>query len=168
MANKNPIFRTAYNYEREEHKGKTPTGLPEVETWEYKINEYGQKKLVVTGKTNVYEKIQAALEETKIETVLKRATAGDTSMLHPDGVYMDVTQLPNNLIEARQAMQNLENVWGNLPNEIKEKYHFDVEEFIGASGSDSWLRDMGLIGETKQDKIVEETKVETGEVKQDE
>ena len=44
-------------------------------------------------------------------------------------------------------MQNLENLWETIPQEIKNKYNNNLEEFIGASGSDGWLRDMGLIKE---------------------
>lgn len=137
-------FRTAYS-PKERHY--TEPGRQMQDEYNYKVDKYGRKILVKTGETNLYEKIQASLEETKIENIIARVTSGDTSMLRPDGVYADLTDMPNNLIEARQAMQNLENLWGTLDNEIKRKYHFDVEEFIGASGTDGWLRDMGLLKE---------------------
>lgn len=167
MATTKPLFKSAYQHNHE--KGLSPVGLPEKETWEYKVNEYGQRKLVVTGKTNVYDMIQAALEETKIENVLKRAAAGDDSMLNAVGeVYADISEMPRNLIEARQQMQNLENLWGSVPNEIKAKYNFNVEEFIGASGSDGWLRDMGLLEKVESSSIVAPEVKEVGEVTADE
>lgn len=132
------------------------------DVYEYKIDKFGRKKLEKTGETNLYAKIQESLEETKIENILKRAAIGDMTVFRPDGIYADLTEMPSNLIEARQAMQNLENLWRDLDNEIKRKYHFDVEEFIGASGSDSWLRDMGLLQEKTPETPAEAPKVEEG------
>lgn len=151
MATTKQAFKTAYTgRERQITEG----GRPEANEYGYTIDKFGRKVLVKTGETNLYAKIQESLEETKIENILARVTTGDTSMLRPDGIYADLTELPNNLIEARQAMQNLENVWNGLDNEIKKKYNFDVEEFIGASGTESWLRDMGLL-EEKQTEVRE-------------
>lgn len=159
MANK-MLFKTPYG-ERERHYISSGTGGIE-KTYGYKVDNFGRKILVENGERNLYEEIQMSLEETKIENVLSRALAGDTSGLRANGTYVDCTQIPNNLIEARQAMQNLENVWNGLSSEIKNKYHNDVEEFVGASGSDSWLRDMGLLESTpikEMNEGKEETKV---------
>lgn len=152
-------FRTAYSGQV---VSNAPTGRPMQDVYEYKIDKYGRKKLEKTGETNLYAKIQESLEETKIENILKRAAIGDMSNFRPDGIYADLTEMPSNLIEARQAMQNLENVWKDLDNEIKRKYHFDVEEFIGASGSDGWLRDMGLLQDPTPETPKETPKVEEG------
>lgn len=142
------IFKTAYG-ERERHFIPTGDGIEEI--WEYEINKYGQKVLVKTGEYSLYDQIQESLEETKIENILKRVAAGDTSVMRPDGIYADISETPKNLIEARQQMQKLENLWNGLDTEIKKKYNFDVEKFIGASGSESWLKDMGLLPVTENE-----------------
>lgn len=162
MASKT-LFKTPYG-ERERHHA--PTGSPMMDEYGYEIDKFGRKILIKTGESNLYEKIQASLEETKIENIIARVTTGDTSMLRPDGIYTDLSEIPNNLIEARQAMQNLENIWNGLDNEIKRKYNFNVDEFIGASGSDSWLRDMGLLKEKeapKEEAPKKESKQEVAE-----
>lgn len=158
------VFRTAYS---EQIRKEAPTGRPMQNEYGYEVDNFGRKILVKTGETNLYARIQESLEETKIENIIARVTTGDTSMLRPDGIYADLSEIPNNLIEARQQMQKLENVWGDLPREIKEKYNFNVEEFIGAAGSDGWLRDMGLLEKKEEDptptpeiKEKEETKDE--------
>lgn len=158
------VFRTAYS---EQIRKEAPTGGPMQNEYGYEVDNFGRKVLVKTGETNLYARIQESLEETKIENIIARVTTGDTSMLRPDGIYADLSEIPNNLIEARQQMQKLENVWGDLPREIKEKYNFNVEEFIGAAGSDGWLRDMGLLEKkeeaptpTPEIKAKEETKDE--------
>ena len=149
------IFKTPYG-EREPYYTEPGNGV--LETYAYEIDKFGRKVLVKTGEENLYEKIQESLEETKIENILKRASIGDMSNLRPDGIYADLTEMPNNMIEARQAIQKMENVWADLPNEIKAKYNYDVGEFVAASGSEKWLRDLGLLKETNEETITEETK----------
>lgn len=156
-------FRTAYSGQI---RKPTAVGQQTANIYEYIIDNYGRKILQKTGETNVYEKIQENLEETKIENILARASMGDNSVFRPEGIYADTTEMPSNLIEARQAMQNLENTWNGLPNDIKRKYNFNVEEFIGASGSQTWLEDMGLITkEVPHETPAVEPKAETKEVK---
>lgn len=149
-------FKTAYS-ERERYY--TPTGDGIEEIYGYEINKYGQKVLVKQGEYSLYDKIQESLEETKIENILQRVAMGDTSVMRPDGIYADLTNIPTNMIEARQMQQKLENLWNGLDNEIKKKYDYDVDKFIGASGSESWLQDMGLI-KKEAEKVAEVIKEE--------
>ena len=137
-------FKTAYSgHERV----VAPTGSRYQNEYGYEIDKYGRKVLVKTGETDLYAKIQESLEETKIENVIARCIAGDTSVLRPDGIYADLTQQPSNLLEAQQMIQQLENVWNGLSKEIKEKYNWDVSQFIAASDTEEWARDMGLLKE---------------------
>ena len=135
-------FKTAYG---EHPTSSEATGKPTIETWGYEINDIGQKELVITGETNVYDKIQEALEETKIENVINRVIAGDVTVMRANGQYIDTTQIPNNMIEVRKTMQNLENTWQGLPQEMRNKYNNSVDAFIAAAGTNDWLTDMGVI-----------------------
>ena len=144
-----PIFKTAYG-EREHYFIPTGNGIEPV--YGYEINKYGQKELVQIGETNLYEKIQESLEETKIENILKRVVAGDTTILRPDGIYADISEAPKNLIEARQQIQKLENLWKDLPIDTKREYGMSIENFVNESGSEKWLKSMGLL---KEDQIAE-------------
>ena len=157
-------FISAYS---EKKSFETPAGREERETYGYKVNKAGVKELVVTGMENVYDKIQEYLEETKIENVLARVIAGDTSMLRPDGIYSDVSKMPKNLIEAYQQITELENLWNSLPVETRNAYNNNVEEFVADAGSDNWLKSMGLTGvnvETVNTKMEQETAQAYGEV----
>ena len=128
------------------------------DTYGYEINKYGQKELVKTGETDLYALIQESLEETKIENILKRVAMGDETVMRPDGIYADLTDTPKNLIEARQQMQQLENLWNGLPIDTKRKYNMSVEDFIAKSGTEGWLIDMGLL--TKANPTPAPTKTE--------
>lgn len=142
MAEKKIPFRTAWG------EGLTVFTNPgeQIEAeYGYEINAKGQKQLVKTGEKNTWEEIQSYLENTKIENVLKRVAVGDMSDFRPQGIYQDVSEIPNNLVEARREMQKLENMWAKLPKETKEKYENSVERFIAEAGKESWMIDMGFI-----------------------
>ena len=141
MANKER-FKTAYG---DRETVYVPSGSRYQNIYGYEINKFGQKELVKTGETDLYALIQESLEETKIENILKRVAMGDNTVMRPDGIYADLTEAPSNLIEARQQMQKLENIWNGLPIDTKRKYNMSVEDFIAKSGSESWLIDMGLL-----------------------
>lgn len=151
------IFRTAYTGRE---RNTTETGRPMADLYEHQIDNKGVKLLVKVGETNLYEKIQSHIEETNISNIIARVTQGDTSMLRANGVYADLTALPKNMLEARQAMQMMENVWKSLDNEIKKKYNFSVDEFIAASNTKEWLVDMGYIKEDAKPEIKIEAKTE--------
>lgn len=136
--------------------------------YEYVINSKGQKVLEQTGTKNTWESIQADQEECQIENILARVAVGDYTDFRPDGIYEDITGMPNNLVDAMQAMQQLENYWNKLDNKIKRKYNFDVKEFIADSGSKAWAENMGLINATADEEtptaeaLKPETKPEVG------
>lgn len=154
MANKER-FKTAYG---ERETSYITSGSRYQDTYGYEINKYGIKELVKTGETDLYALIQESLEETKIENILKRVAMGDDTVIRPDGIYADTTEAPKNLIEARQQIQHLENVWNGLPIDTKRKYNMSVEDFIAKSGTEGWLVDMGLL--TKADPATAQTKTE--------
>lgn len=159
MATKIP-FRTPYG---EPVRVTCPSGTGKRPIYEYEIDAKGRKKLAVTGEQNIYEEIQAEAESVKIENILAKVAIGDMSNFRPDGIYQDTTQIPNNLIEARQEMQKIENLWRNLPSDIKAKYNWDVNQYMAHAGEEAWLIDSGFIQPTEQEPTVtsEDLKVET-------
>lgn len=135
------LFKTPYE-KHERHY--ISSGNPIIEEYEHKKNKYGQKTLEKTGEKNLYQMIQEAYEDTKIENVLARVTAGDTSMLKPDGIYGDMSIMPRNMVEAQQIMQDLQNTWNKLPLDVRASYNHDVGQFVADSGSEKWEMAMGL------------------------
>lgn len=139
------MFITAYSEERRSKK-YTPAGTETEPTYSYEVDKKGLKVLKKTGTKNVYEAIQEYLEDTKIENVIQRVVAGDTSVLRPDAIYQDITNIPTNMIEAMNQIKNLENTYNELSNELKNKYP-TIEDFVQASGTENWMKDMGYISE---------------------
>lgn len=164
MSKMNESLKTTFKTPYGVHERKrVPTGNGMENTYGYERNAYGRKILVKTGERNQYEEIQASLEETKIENILARAAAGDNSVFRPNGIYSDTSIMPHNMIEAMQQIQDLENMWGGLPTDIRRKYNFSVDDFIARSGSEEWLKDMGLEGAkiTKAETMPAPDKIDT-------
>lgn len=159
MANKVKFF-TAYGDRREIF---TEPGNPIEDIYGWVIDKYGQKNLEIIGQSNIYDKIQESLEETKIENILQRVVAGDNTVLRPDGIYADLTDSPKNLLEARQQMQKLENLWNKLDPDTKREYDFSVDKFIAASGTEKWLIDMGLIDKPNKPEEIKITETKGAE-----
>ena len=122
-----------------------PTGEKEQDTFEMQIDQNGHKSIKKSGKTNIYEKIQAAYEETKIENIIARALGGDSSgLMAHEGQYLDITNAPQTLAEAQQSIQAIKNVFDKLPLNIREKYGMSVEKYIADFGSENWMNIMGI------------------------
>lgn len=146
--------KTAFQTPYGEHvKTQSPAGEEIEKTYSYVINSKGAKELQPTGTRNTREEIQADLEETKIENILARVAIGDMTDFRPDGIYADATQMPNNMIDAMNAMNDLANTWRKVPQEIKAKYNNDLNQFIAASGTEAWCIDMGITQPKKPEEM---------------
>ena len=72
-----------------------------VPTYGKEIDKDGKVHIVETGKTNLYEKIQASKDDTLIYNILDRFAAGDVSVLQRhQGVYADLTDIRDNFNHA--------------------------------------------------------------------
>lgn len=160
MATKKIPFKTIQD---EHERIYTPSGEKLEEVWTMKINDEGKEEFYISGKTNIYEKIQAFAEDVKIENIIAKVTAtGDNSILEKVKYeYADTTELPTNLFEAQQKIKDAEEIFNQLPTNIKESYGNNFNMYLKDFGSETWAEKMGLT-EPKTEPIKENT--EKGEV----
>ncbi len=119
-----------------------------VPTFSLQINKAnGKKELVESGKTNLYEKIQASKDATLIYNIIDRYNAGDESVLNKAvGSYGNFTQMPSTLVEAQQKLIDAERTFEQLPITIREKYNNSYTEFLadittgGENKIEKWLK----------------------------
>lgn len=122
-----------------------PSGEKEEATFEMQIDEKGHKSIKKNGMTNIYEKIQASYEDTKIENIIARAMGGDSSgLMAHEGQYLDITNAPQTLAEAQQSIQAIKNTFDKLPISVREKYNMSIEKYIADFGSENWMEIMGI------------------------
>lgn len=110
----------------------SPTGDEWVTTYVIDVNpETGAEYLKESGRENLYERIQESLEATKIENIIRRFEEGDPNALgHANGLYADISEMPNNLIDAHKKIQKVQAEFGKLPADIKELFGNNPTQFM--------------------------------------
>lgn len=91
----------------------------------------GKESLAITGETDIYSRIQASLEDTKIYNILKRYTNGDIEALsRTQGQFFDATRLPSSLAEAQHHLMNVSKQFDSLPDSVKKQFNYSVTEYV--------------------------------------
>lgn len=153
-------FRTAYSGAA---TIATATGNGREDVYQYQMVN-GKKTLVKTGDTNVYNLIQESLEETLVENILQRATAGDEGALERyASMYFDATQLPNSIAEAQQQIVAIKEQFYDLPVEKRAMFSHNPDTYVHEYGTETWATKMGYIVSRETPKPITETKEEKHE-----
>lgn len=116
----------------------------------------GTPYLEESGTKNNVEIIRSNKDVCDYEKIIKRYTqTGDVSLLQrSSGVYADMSEFPNSLIEAYDVIERAKGIFYGLPVETKEFYGNSFSRFLADFGSENWLKAFGL-----------DTTVESGEIK---
>lgn len=122
-----------------------PVGDIYAPVYQIELDANGSKIVVEAGQTNLYDKIQSHLEQSKVENVVRRLSVGDTSMLRPEGVYADVTDLPNDLAGMQNLILRIKSEFDQLPLDVRKAYDFSAEKYVADYGSDEWRKVMGIV-----------------------
>lgn len=115
-------------------------------TYHIECNQDGVKLLKNDGQTNVYERIQASLEETKIENIVAKAMAtGQMDKLAAqEDRYLDVSCMPTSLTDALNKINYINQQFDAMPMAVREAYEFNPERFLADYGSEHWAEIVGL------------------------
>ena len=99
----------------------------------YEIDaETGEKVVAVVGHTNVYAQKQEAVKDTYIYNMIDRINrTGDFSLLGENlGGFIDVTNMPKNLMEAENVRVKARQIFDSLPMEKRSDYGNDFNLFL--------------------------------------
>lgn len=89
-------------------------------------------KLVKVGETDQYAFIQSFADSCDIARIVERAASGDLAVLQRvQGVYTDVSALPETMTELMNLGIIGKDAWDKLSPEVKEKFA-DEEDFKNA------------------------------------
>lgn len=149
MATKKIPFRTMLD---DPIETVTPSGEREEDVWALRINEAGEEEFYISGRTNIWEKIQAFEPECNIDNILtKMAATGDANILmQRKAEYMDITEMPNNIMDAHRMITDAERKFNELPLNIRKEYDFNFSKYLKDVGSENWMKTMGF---TKDETI---------------
>lgn len=113
----------------------SPVGCKTKVEYQLEIEPDGNRKLVEAGVTDMYAVIQSHKDACLVENIVKRAAAGDTTALaKAQGVYMDTTLLPTDLITANEAVKRAEAIYKGLPSDVRAEIG-GFNEFVQQFGS---------------------------------
>ena len=116
----------------------------------------GVLELVETGEHDLYADIQSHKDSCDLQLIINRYFNGDPAALsRVQGVYMDVSEMPDNIHQAMQLMDNARRDFDTLPVDIKAKFGNDPNQFLAMLGTEQWFENMQV---QKQETVQDESK----------
>lgn len=148
-------FRSVSNFRETTATWPTEAGEKVRRTYLWERNEKGEKILKLDQTIDQQAEIDSYLEETKIENIIRRASIDPdiASRIAPDigGGIQDFTETPHTLAEIQNIMIRAEQIWDEVPKEIKLKFDNDVDKFIASFGTIEWAKNLGIYKEKQAD-----------------
>lgn len=162
-------YRSVSNFRETATAKPTEAGENVRRTYLWERNEKGEKVLRLDQTIDQQAEIDSYLEETKIENIIRRASIDPNiaARIAPDigGGIQDFTEAPQNLAELQNIMMQAEQIWDEVPKDIKLKFDNDVDKFISSFGTVEWAKNLGIYQEKKAETKAAKTE-ETTEAKQ--
>lgn len=153
-------YRSVSNFRETATAKATEAGENIRRTYLWEFNKKGEKVLRLDQTIDQQAEIDSYLEETKLENIIRRASIDPdlAARLMPDmgGGLQDATEMPENLMELQNIMLRAEQIWDEIPKEIKLKFDNDVDKFVASYGTVDWAKNLGIY----QEKEPEEPKRE--------
>ena len=153
-------YRSVSNFRETATAKPTEAGETVRRTYLWERNEKGEKVLTLDQVIDQQAEIDSYLEETKLENIIRRASIDPdlAARLVPNmgGGLQDATEMPENLMELQNIMLRAEQIWDEIPKEIKLKFDNDVDKFVASFGTIDWAKNLGIY----QEKQSEEPKKE--------
>lgn len=154
-------YRSVSNFRETTTAKPTEAGESVRRTYLWERNEKGEKVLRLDQTIDQQAEIDSYLEETKLENIIRRASIDPdiAARIKPDigGGIQDYTEAPQTLAELQNIMLRAEQIWEDVPKEIKLKFDNDVDKFIASFGTVDWAKNLGIYSEPEEPK-----KEETG------
>lgn len=146
-------YRSVSNWRQTAKTKPTEAGESVRRTYLWERNEKGEKVLRLDQTIDQQAEIDSYLEETKLENIIRRASIDPdiAARIKPDigGGIQDFTEAPQNLAELQNIMMRAEQIWDEVPKDIKLKFDNDVDKFIASFGSVEWAKNLGIYKEKK-------------------
>ena len=129
-------YRSVSNFRETATAKPTEAGESIRRTYLWELNEKGEKVLTLDQVIDQQAEIDSYLEETKLENIIRRASIDPdlAARLVPDmgNGLQDATQMPENLMELQNIMLRAEQIWTEIPKEIKLKFDNDIDKFVAS------------------------------------
>ena len=149
-------YRSVSNFRETATAKATEAGETVRRTYLWERNEKGEKVLKLDQTIDQQAEIDSYLEETKLENIIRRASIDPdlAAKLVPDvgkGIQ-DFTEAPESLAELQNIMLRAEQIWEDVPKEIKLKFDNDVDKFVASFGTIEWAKNLGIYAKPEEPK----------------
>lgn len=119
------------------------------------VDKQGNISLERKGSENLYDYIQSFADSTDINILISKFCNGDEQALKQRvGAYMDITNMPTNFAEVLETVKKGEELFYNLPLEVRNRFNNNLNQFIADIGSNSWYE---KIQAQKTEEVKDET-----------
>lgn len=140
-------FYSAYNPPKTE---PTNPGDENRRTYMWAENENGEKELVEDEIINIRDEIESYHEETKITNIIRRATFdidAANRLIGDNGTGgADMTQMPENLMEAQNLMVKAKAAYAALSPKQQAEFN-GLSDYMATAGTEEWAKKLGYITE---------------------
>lgn len=157
-------YRSVSNFRETATAKATEAGETVRRTYLWELNEKGEKVLRLDQVIDQQAEIDSYLEETKLENIIRRASIDPdiAARLIPDmgGGLQDATEMPENLMELQNIMLRAEQIWDEIPKEIKLKFDNNVDKFVASFGTIDWAKNLGIYQEEQSEEPKKEGEAE--------
>lgn len=96
------------------------------------VDERGVACIVQVSQEKIQDKIEACKEQTLIYNILNSFDDG-TLLNKAQGVYADLSAMPDNIHEAYQRVREARMIFGGLSDEVRQRFNNSFDEFISSS-----------------------------------
>ncbi len=124
-------FRSAYDCPPIEGLS-SPVGDEYSPVYAEDVDERGVACIVQVSQEKIQDKIEACKEQTLIYNILNSFDDG-TLLNKAQGVYADLSAMPDNIHEAYQSVRDARMVFYGLSDEIRQRFNNSFDEFIASS-----------------------------------
>lgn len=131
------IFPNVYTKDTSDFSSSV--GSSKQPSYKMTVEDDGQRVLKRVGETDLYAEIQSHKDSCDVNYILQRFAQGDqTALSKIQGVYGDFTNMPTTLAELQQRVVDAENLFYNLPVDVRAEFNHSPSEFYAQIGSDKF------------------------------
>lgn len=105
----------------------------------------GSVRLTKVDEIDLQAEIQSHLYETDMQYIMSRLINGDTSVLNNQSpAFGDFTTFPKSYAECIQRVIDAENMFAQLPQDVRDQFGNDWAKWLSQTGTEKWLSAMGI------------------------
>lgn len=144
------MFATQFTRQGERQLSSVGSGMKD--TYKMHVDEDGKRELRKSGKYNLYADIQSYKDSVSIDYILSRFVNGDeTALSRAQGIYGDFTEMPKTMAELQQRIIDAEDLFYQLPLDIRAQYNHSPSEFYAQLDSEKTKNIFKVDDKAKED-----------------